>query len=156
MTRGGADTAMKFKGINSKSPGNLSELGEQRGRQPAKQMSPQNIFGLHSDNLDQDIDLIDGQGDSTMDKKKMRGPTFGNPKRISGFSQLQRKNTLFPREERTEAINIDESESDEDLDQYEVNMEQSGRKKKYKRIYDSKYKFPIDKKHHPLAKRTQN
>jgi hypothetical protein len=36
MTRGGADTAMKLKGINSKSPGNLSEMGEERGRQPMK------------------------------------------------------------------------------------------------------------------------
>jgi hypothetical protein len=62
---------------------------------------------------------------------------------------FQRKATLFPREERTEAINIDESDgSEDDLDQYEVNMDQgaNGKKKQYKRIYDSKYKFPTEKK----------
>jgi uncharacterized membrane protein (DUF106 family) len=35
-------------------------------------------------------------------------------------------------------------------------MEHSGRKKQYKRIYDSKYKFPIEKKHEAGAHRTMN
>ncbi len=144
------ETAMKFKGINSKSPGNLSDLGNKHGdrHEPSKQMSPQNIFGINSDNLDQDIDLIEANRDSTLDRKRMRAGTFGNLQRITEFSQIQRKNTLFPREERTDALNIDESDDsdEEDLEQYQVNTEQSGRKKKYKRIYDSKYKFPVEKK----------
>ena len=80
---------------------------------------------------------------------------FGDVPKISGFSDfvaggIKRKTTLFPREERAEALNIDESDGSEDeLDQYEVNMDvgSSGKKKKYKRIYDSKYKFKDEKKH---------
>lgn len=37
--------------------------------------------------------------------------------------------------------NHDSDDSDLDLDKYEVNMD-TGHKKKYKRIYDSKYKIP--------------
>jgi hypothetical protein len=46
----------------------------------------------------------------------MRAGTFGNLQRITGFSQIQRKNTLFPREERTDALNIDESDDSDEED----------------------------------------
>lgn len=48
------------------------------------------------------------------------------------------------------AINIDEHDSDDsdfDFEKYDVNMDLGEqKKKKYKRIYDSKYKIPSGKK----------
>lgn len=50
------------------------------------------------------------------------------------------------------ALNIDDHDSDDenaiDLDKYEVNMDlgETGHKKRYKRLYDSKYKIPLAKK----------
>lgn len=62
-----------------------------------------------------------------------------------------KRTTMFPIENNIEkAINIDENDSDEDsidFDKYEVNMDMGdNQKRKYKRIYDSKYKIPIGKK----------
>ena len=40
-----------------------------------------------------------------------------------------------------------ESDEEDDLDKFEVNMDQGDNKKeRYKRIYDSKYKIPLAKK----------
>ncbi len=102
-------------------------------------------------NYDDDLDMIDRKDNSSgLQNRNLFGQS---PPKINGFDQFLQN----PNESRVEQLNIDESDgSDEDLDQYEVNMEHSGRKKQYKRIYDSKYKFPIEKKHEAGAHRTMN
>jgi hypothetical protein len=66
---------------------------------------------------------------------------------MGGFKEKTR-GTFFPgnQEKLNKIINIDDHLSDEDdsaLDRYEVNMDQGQfSKKRYKRVYDSKYKFP--------------
>jgi hypothetical protein len=49
-------------------------------------------------------------------------------------------------------LNIDdESDGEIDYDKYEVNVDSESKKKKYKRVYDSKYKLPLAKKLRDLS-----
>jgi hypothetical protein len=51
--------------------------------------------------------------------------------------------TFFPITDKIhEAINIEDSDSDIDYDNFEVNLDTGDKKKKYKRVYDSLYKIP--------------
>lgn len=60
--------------------------------------------------------------------------------------------TFFPMHEKIDsALDIDQHDSDDselDLDKFEVNMD-TGNKKKYKRVYDSKYKIEKKEGHKP-------
>ncbi len=63
------------------------------------------------------------------------------------------RHTFFPGSKLQDAINIDDHDSDDDdidFEKYEVNLNTGDNKKKYKRVYDSKYKIPMSKKLHIL------
>ena len=74
---------------------------------------------------------------------------------IQGGMFGQDRQTFFDVGDKiNDIINIDEHDSDDgeiDFDKYNVNMDTGDSKRKYKRLYDSKYKYPPEKKLQHIA-----
>lgn len=137
-------------------------------------------FRVPSDNYDEEIDQIEGRSrrlsqfshqpphsggmafGTPMNKgqkggfNNRQGSDLGNSFDVGG-SPFQRKHTYF-RGDDDHAMDIDGSDDDSDeFDELEVNMDTGEhKKKKYKRMYDSKYKFPVMKKTVQEFKQTMN
>jgi hypothetical protein len=127
---------------------------------------------MPSDMLDDDIDHIEGHGHQNRSQMSIQhhrkgGMMFGSPNKNKNINNagselgesidyvgggrdsypFQKKHTYF-RGENDEAMDIDGSDDDSDeFEDYEVNMDTGdNKKKKYKRMYDSKYKIPAAKR----------